>query len=270
MTVAIRVGPICARPAALAGHRGDEARLHQHAVVGDGRRDQRHLERRDERLGLAVRGVRELDVVGEAARRAAAPVVDLRDGRRQVERDRPAEAHAVRVRRRGSSPPVRRPASAYQMLHETSVAPTRSSAARPGRRVMAVLDPEPVDEQAGLLGRRLLRERRRRLDRPGAEAGDRGDDLEHGARHVPALRRPRQERLRRVVAEPREGRLRRRRVRDGRRVVGRRRRQREDLAGPRIEHHDGAAVRAERRGPPPAGGRGTATGSGPAGRTGRA
>ena len=40
------------------------------AVVRDGRRDERHLERGDERLGLAVDGVRELDVVGEPARLA--------------------------------------------------------------------------------------------------------------------------------------------------------------------------------------------------------
>ena len=133
------------------------------------------------------------------------------------------------------------------MLHDTSVAPTRSSARDPGLRVVAVLDPEPVDEQAGLLGRRLLLVRRRRRDRAGAQAGDGGDDLEDGARHVPAQRRARQERLRRVVEERREGRLRRRRVGDGRRVVGRRRGERQDLAGPRVEHDDRAPVRPSAR-----------------------
>jgi hypothetical protein len=45
-------GPDRPRPL-LAGHRGHEVRPHQLAVVRDGRSDERHLERRDERLGLA-------------------------------------------------------------------------------------------------------------------------------------------------------------------------------------------------------------------------
>ena len=53
--------------AGLARRLEHEVRLHEHAVVGDRRGDQGHLQRRDERLALAVAGVRELDAIGEPA-----------------------------------------------------------------------------------------------------------------------------------------------------------------------------------------------------------
>ena len=88
------------------------------------------------------------------------------------------------------------------MLHETSVASTRSSAFEPGLRVVAVADPEALDEQAVLLGLRLLLVRR--VDgviapEPSPAIG--GDDLEDGAGHVAAQRRARQQRLGGVVAQ---------------------------------------------------------------------
>src|SRR6185369_9462471 len=60
-----------------------KARLDQLAVVRDGRRDEGHLEGRHEGLGLAVGGVGELDVIGEASGPAAVAVRDLRGRRRQ-------------------------------------------------------------------------------------------------------------------------------------------------------------------------------------------
>ncbi len=94
------------RPALLAGHRRHEPRLHELAVVRHGGRDEGHLERRHERLGLAVGGVGQLDVVGEAARLAAVAVGDLRHRGRQVERDRlrrsPSGRRTRRDRRRRS------------------------------------------------------------------------------------------------------------------------------------------------------------------------
>ena len=111
---------------------------------------------------------------------------------------------------------------------------------------MAVADAVAVDEEAVLLGAGLLLVGRRGRDRLRPEAGHRGHDLEHRARHVASERGARQEWLGRVGLEPLEGGLGRRRVRDGRRVVGRRRGEREHLAIPRIEHHDRAAPLAER------------------------
>ena len=110
---------------------------------------------------------------------------------------------------------------------------------------MAVADPVAVDQQAVLLGARLLLVGRRRRDRTGPEAGDRGHDLEDRARHVPAESGARQQRLGRIVLEGGERRLRGLRVRDRRGVVGRRRRERQHLAGPWIQHDDGTAVLAE-------------------------
>jgi hypothetical protein len=54
----------------------DELRSHHHAVVGDRCRDERHLQRRDQHLALAVGGVGQLDAIdeaGSAARRRRSP-----------------------------------------------------------------------------------------------------------------------------------------------------------------------------------------------------
>ena len=70
MTRPIVSGPI-ARVPPLPRHRVTRRGCISSPSLAIGRRDEGHLERRDERLGLAVRGVRQLDVVDEAARRAA-------------------------------------------------------------------------------------------------------------------------------------------------------------------------------------------------------
>ena len=105
---------------------------------------------------------------------------------------------------------------------------------------MAVADPEPVDEQAVVARLGLLGERGLRRDRAGAQAGDRGHDLEHGTRHVAAERRARQQRIVGIVLERFERLLGGARVGDRGGVVGGRRGQGEDLAGRRVEHDDGA------------------------------
>ena len=136
-----------------------QVRPHEHAVVGDGRRHERHLERRHERLALPERRGRELDVVREPARRAAVAAGDPADRRRQVERDRGPEAElrrlvdeVVAARRQ---PGQRVPDVAADLGRADEV--ERRVA---GLRVVAVLDPEPLDEEAALLGLGLLRERR--------------------------------------------------------------------------------------------------------------
>ena len=51
------------------------------------------------------------------------------------------------------------------MLQDTSVAPIRSSGVSPVDGVVAVADPEPLDQESVLLGPRLLREGRVGRDR---------------------------------------------------------------------------------------------------------
>ncbi len=80
---------------------------------------------------------------------------------------------------------------------------------------------------------------------PDPSAGDRRHDLEHGARDVAALDGPVEERLGGIRRDRRECLAGRIGVGDRARVVRRRRRHRQDLAAPRIEHHDGAPVVAE-------------------------
>ena len=138
------------------------------------------------------------------------------------------------------------------MLHETSVAPIRSSAVEPvagwwPSRIRKPSTSRPFRSAGGWSA-----ERRRRRDRAGAEPGDGGHDLEHRAR-------ARSGRAWRAGGAAASGRRRsasnvarrRRRVGDRRRVVGRRRGEGEDLAGARIEHDD----RAPRRSPSAADGR---------------
>ena len=87
------------------------------------------------------------------------------------------------------------------MFDDHSVAAARSK--RPDRHAGVLVDPEAADDEPVALGLRLLREGRRGVDLAGSEAGDRGHDLEHRARHVLALGRPRQERLGVVGADGR-------------------------------------------------------------------
>ena len=133
------------------------------------------------------------------------------------------------------------------MLHDTSVASTRSSAFEPVSGWWPSLTRKPSTRRPFFSARRLLLVRRVRRDRARPEAGHRGHDLEHRARHVAAERGPRQKRLGGIGLERRECGPGGGRVADRRGVVGRRRGEREDLAGLRIEHHDRAAVLAERR-----------------------
>ena len=109
------------------------------AVVGDRRRDERHLERRHERLALAVGGVRQLDVVLRTrrapSRRRRSPARPPSAGRRAAARRSPCASRT----RSSASPPVATPVSAYQMLHDASVAPIevqrpRARSAGGGRR----------------------------------------------------------------------------------------------------------------------------------------
>ena len=86
-------------PALLAAERRDDVRLHEHPAVGDRRCDERHLDGRDQRLRLAICGVRELDGILEAATERAATVRQLRPADRQVERDRLPEAQSLGHRR---------------------------------------------------------------------------------------------------------------------------------------------------------------------------
>ena len=89
-------------------------------------------------------GVRELDVVGEAAGLRAVAVGHLRDRGRQVERQRRAEAHPVGVRRRG----WRRPSAARSARSRCCTTP-RSR--RPGR---APSSPSPGGARRGPGSRR--------------------------------------------------------------------------------------------------------------------
>ena len=267
MTRAISVGPIAWVPPRPVV-RDDEVRLHQDPAVRDSRRDQRHLERRDERLRLAVRGVRELDVVGEAAR-PEPPPSDLRArpsaGRTGSARRTPSGRRSRRGPRRRSASP----ASAYQMFDDHSVAAIEIE--RPARDAGVLADPEAVDDEPALLGLRLLREgRRRRWIGSGAETGDRGHDLEHRARDVQALGRPVQERLgrcrpggRRTPSPPSPG-SRPRRCRRSASTPWRGPRRSAGRASPRRPD------RSRARRPPPAGASTRGSGSASAGRTGRA
>ncbi len=110
---------------------------------------------------------------------------------------------------------------------------------------MPVPDPEPVHQEAAGLGGRLLGEGGGRLDRAAVEPGDRGQDLEHRSRHVPAKRGPWQQGAGLVRLERLEGARRGRGVRDGGRVVHGRRGECQDLAGGRVEHHHRARVAAQ-------------------------
>ena len=133
------------------------------------------------------------------------------------------------------------------MLHETSVASTRSSAVEPVDGWWPSRTRKPSTSSPVFSAARLLLVGRRGRDRPGAEAGHGGHDLEHRAGHVPPQRRARQERLGRVGLERLERRLGGVRVRDRGRVVGRGRGERQHLAGRRVEHDHRAASLAERR-----------------------
>ena len=111
---------------AVLGHQPvDEGRLHQHAVIGDGGRDERHLERRREHLGLPVRRVGQLHPVGEPVERPVA-TVDLAGRRRQLEVDGRPEAEARPRPTTSAGAPVSSPACANQMLLDTSIASSRS------------------------------------------------------------------------------------------------------------------------------------------------
>ncbi len=108
-----------------------------------------------------------------------------------------------------------------------------------------LVDPEAADHETGLLGCRLARERRGGLDRTGPEGRHGRDDLEDRARDVAALRRPREEWLRGVVADCGEARFLGCRIGDRRCVVERRRREDEHLACPRVQHDHRTAVVSE-------------------------
>ena len=129
------------------------------------------------------------------------------------------------------------------MFDETSVAPTRSnvSAGTPGCSWIR----KPLTTSPSRSACACSWERRARLDRAGAETRHGGHDLEHRARHVAALRRPGEERLVGVVADRREALVLGRGIGDRGGVVDRRRGERQDLPGPRVEHDDGALVLAE-------------------------
>ena len=184
-----------ARPGPSPVSARHEARPHQHAVVGDRRRHERHLERRDERLALAERGRGQLDVVGEAARARCRrpPVTRLIAVGRSNGIGAPNPSFAASSTSR--SPPVASPASAYQMLQLTSVAPTRSSAVSPvcgwwPSRIRNPSTSRPFFSAAGCSANVVSGS-----IGAGVEAGDRGHDLEHRARHVAAQRRARQQRV---------------------------------------------------------------------------
>ena len=191
---------------------------------------ERHLERRHEGLGLAVGGVGQLDVVGEAARRGAGAVGHLADGRRQVERDAATRTRAARRSRRARRRRSRGRSARTRCCTTTSVAPIEVEGAVAGLGMVAVADAEAIDDEALLLGARLLLVGRLGRDRTRAQPGDGGHDLEHRARDVPAERRARQERLAVVRAQRLERLLGGRRVGDRRGVVGRGRGERQDLA----------------------------------------
>ena len=112
--------------------------------------------------------------------------------------------------------------------------------------MVAVADPEALDDEPVLLGGRLLLVGRLRRDRTRPETGDRGDDLEDGSRDIAAERRARQQRLPIVGLERLPGRVGRGRICERRRVVGRGRGEGQDLAIARVEHHDRPVVVAER------------------------
>ena len=147
-----------------------------------------------------------------------------------------------------SAPPVSRPVSAYQMLHETSVASTRSSALEPVCGMVAVADAEALDEQAVPPRPGLLLDTSSSgviAPEPRPATAVTILNTEPGT-YRPSVARGRSGcvgsscRASNVAAAVAGSAMRRR-------VVGRRRGEREDLAGPRIEHDDRAAPLAERR-----------------------
>ena len=128
---------------------------HQLPAVGDRARHERHLERRHERLTLAVGGVGQLDVIDEPTRRVAAAVRHLGDGGRQVEREGFPEAEPSGVVDEVCAAGLEAGQGVPDVAGDLGRA---DEVQRPiaRERVMAVPDPEPADQQAILLGRGLL------------------------------------------------------------------------------------------------------------------
>ena len=140
------------------------------------------------------------DVVGEPAGRPPSPLVTRLTavGRSNgIASPKPSSAAPSTSR----SPPVWSPASAYQMLQLASVAPVRSSAVSPvcgwwPSRIRKPSTSEPVAPRPPAAPRTSSRARSRPVSRPAIA----GHDLEHRARHVPAQRRAREQRVGVVVA----------------------------------------------------------------------
>src|SRR5207253_9462032 len=113
--------------------------------------DEGHLERRDQRLALAVGGVRQLDPIAEATADRAAAVRHLRHRGREVERQGRAEPE---IGGGAGQSIAARPEPGQREVLVTGdldgLVEVEGLVAR--RRVVTISDPESIDEEAGLLG----------------------------------------------------------------------------------------------------------------------
>src|SRR3990170_131602 len=175
-------------PAVRGAQLVHDVRPHQRAAVSHDRGHERHLQRRDERLRLAVGSIRQLDVVDEA-------VTAVKGAGRgwHVEGDGGTEPHALAP---GEEPLA---TDVEPGVGEPDVAgdldgPRQIERALAGLRVMTVAHPEALHQEAGPLLGGLLGIDGLRRDRARPETGHSGGDLQHRSGRVAAHRGPIEER----------------------------------------------------------------------------
>src|SRR3990172_3242851 len=230
-------------PAVRGAQLVHDVRPHQRAAVSHDRGHERHLQRRDERLRLAVGSIRQLDVVDEA-------VTAVKGAGRgwHVEGDGGTEPHALAP---GEEPLA---TDVEPGVGEPDVAgdldgPRQIERALAGLRVMTVAHPEALHQEAGPLLGGLLGIDGLRRDRARPETGHSGGDLQHRSGRVAAHRGPIEERgrLGRSVEQVGEVGSAGIRIDDPVRIEGGRAGQGQDAPGSRLDRDDGAAFAAQQR-----------------------